>query len=436
MKRPTSDQQSPHSVESERAILGAVLLDNSCWWGTDKLTAEDFYLDSHQTIYRAMATLADEGKPIDFVTLGEELQARGKIESVGGVAYFTSLTDGLPRVKNISQYVESVLDKSKRRKLIAALTAAVQEAHYNGEPVAELISRTDVRLMEIESNTKNDPKHISEVLREADAQMESDMLASGENKASGYTTGVLSLDEMTGGYHRRELTVIGGEPSDGKTALLRQGIVANACMGVPQLVFSREVSRQRLVLDLKAYMSQTNPKHVSDGRKMDIFERLRFKDANKILEHWKLWIDDSRDLHIRDMVHKVRKWARLHDIKLFWLDFVQLVQGDGSNPTQQMEDVCRGTWSLVDSGLAGVVLTQLNRMPGEKKVRPRMRRSKDASKIEQDAHTVNFVYQPEDDDGRRMPHKAEIITAKQRHGPTGIIGVKFNTDTLIFEERP
>jgi len=391
-----------------------------------------------------MAELADAGIAIDFVTLTEAIGARdkresrgsGMCESVGGVAYITSLTDGLPRVKNIEQYVNIVLDKSKRRQLLLELSSAIERIRGDHGPIAEEIAQTDARLMELGSNTKSDPKHIREILEEADAQLHADMVEAGERKAIGFTTANDSLDDMTGGYHRREVTEIGGETSDGKSVLMRQGIIANACMGVRQLAFSREVSRQRLALDFKAFMSQTNPKHVSDGRKMDMFERERFKDVNKIIGRWPLWIDDSRSLHVDDLVHKARKFIRQNRVEMIWVDYIQLVAGTGANATLQMENVCKGIWDLADGeGVAMVVLSQLNRFPGEKKQRPRLRRSKDSSKIEQDAHTVIFVYQPEDDDGRRIPQKAELVVAKQRHGPTGIIGVKFNTETLIFEER-
>lgn len=432
------DRGLPCSLDAERAILGAILLDNSCWPQTERITAEDFYLSSHQAIYRRMAELAGDQKPIDLVTITE--CEPSQIQAMGGIAYICSLTDGLPRVKNIEQYVQIVTEKSRRRKFIQITSQALEDAYEYG-PIGDLIAKTERELLQIEVKAKSEPKHISEIIPEADRQVRAEIKIRTEKGIVGLPTGFKKLDEFTTGFRRREVTVYAGETSDGKSALLKQGIIANVYRGTKQLIFSREVSRVSLTLDFKSYEANVRGKSIREGT-MDLIETERFEAANARLKNWPVWIDDSRDLHIDDLLSKARKWIREQrkndEDVLVGVDYVQLVRGKGRNRTEEIEDICAGLWTLSDSeNIPVVVLSQLNYPEDkkDKKPRPSLRRLKGASRIEQDAHTLVFVYQPVDGEGQRMPEKSEVIVAKQRHGPTGILYAAFDTDTLMFTER-
>jgi len=168
------DRGMPSSVDVERAILGAVLLDNSCFWQTERLSASDFSVERHRIIYGSICSLWGDGKPIDFVTITEVLTQDDKLEKAGGVIYVTSLTDGLPRVKNIEQYVKIVMEKSRRRQFITLTAAALEEAYGNSGPIEELITRTERNLLDVETNKNSEPKHISDIIPEADAQIKAD----------------------------------------------------------------------------------------------------------------------------------------------------------------------------------------------------------------------------------------------------------------------
>jgi replicative DNA helicase len=389
-----------------------------------------------------MNEIAQDGKPIDFVTITECLGQHKEIEAVGGVAYVTSLTDGLPRVKNIKQYVDIVISLYQRRKFIQLTASALEEAYDNSGSIGDLIAKTEKSFLSIGIKGKSEPKHISEVIPRADAQVKAEEKSRMERGLVGRRTGLKKLDEFTTGYRNREVTVIAGETSDGKTCLMKQGIIASVFDGTKILVFSREVSDVSLTLDFKAYASGVRGKRIREGS-MDLIDRQRFHDCNEQVKQWPVWIDDSRDLHIDDLVSKSRRWIReqrksVEDELMVCMDYAQLMRGNGRNRTEEMEDICAGLWGLADAEhIPVIVLSQLNYPEDrkDKKPRPSLRRLKGASRIEQDAHTLIFVYQPLNDNGERWPEKSEIIVAKQRHGPTGTLYVAFDTETLMFTER-
>lgn len=434
------DRGLPSSLDAERSVLGAILLDNAAFDQTDNLSESDFSIQRHSLVYQAMCELAQDQKPIDFVTVTELLGQKDKLDKAGGVVYITCLTDGIPRVKNIKSYVDIVLEKSRRRKFIQLTVSALEEAYEDSGPIGDLIAKTGRELLQVETRSKSEPKHISDVIPEADAQVKQEAEKRIRRGLVGLPSGVKKLDEFTTGFRNREVTVIAGETSDGKSGLMKQGIVANVYQGTKMLVFSREVSRVSLTLDFKAHAANIAGKHIREGT-MDLLEMQAFHDCNKNLGKWPVWIDDSRDLHIDDLVSKSRRFIREQrkterDDLMVLVDYAQLVRGKGRTKTEEMEDVCAGLWGLADAeNIPLVVLSQLNYGDEKKKVRPTLKRLKNASRIEQDAHTLIFVYQPVDGEGQRMPEKSEIIVAKQRHGPTGPLYVAFDTDTLMFTER-
>lgn len=438
------DRPLPASVEAERAILGAVLLDNTAFYQTDRLTATDFSLDSHRRIFSAMCELMEDNSPVDFVTLigllgqkdkNEQRTGSGLIPSVGGVAYVTNLTDGLPRVKNIEQYVNIVLNHSKSRKFINTVHTALIEAYECRGPISELISSTDRKILSIEDSSKSGPARIGEILPSVNEEAKKQWDTDSSKIAIGYRTGLTADDEFTTGYRKKEVAVISGWTSDGKSALAKQGMLAQIVDQVPTLVFSREISKQQLTDDLKSFVAEIPPAHARDKRKMDLFERERYLDVDRMVRDWKFWIDGDRGLHIDEIRHRARKLIRQEGIEVIVIDYIQLVYGSGKNPTEKMEDVCAGIWAIADEeNVAMVALSQMTRDEKKEKRRPRLQDLKQASRIEQDAHIVKFVFRPLNDRGK-LTKNDELIIAKQRNGPTGTIWVEFNEDKLIYEKR-
>src|SRR5690348_1197028 len=214
----TLDRSLPASVEAERAILGAILLDNAAFpQAAEFLQADDFSLDSHRRIYRRMEELSNSGRAIDFVTLTEQLGQHKEIESVGGVAYVTSLTDGLPRVKNIDQYVRIVRDKALLRGLIHAATAAIQKAYDQDAPAEEIVDAAEADLFSVaQKRIGQGFMGVADIVRSSFGSI--DKLYERGQRITGLETHFEDLDSMTSGLQKSDLIIIAARPSMGKTA--------------------------------------------------------------------------------------------------------------------------------------------------------------------------------------------------------------------------
>src|SRR5215813_10486650 len=212
------DRGLPASIDAERAVLGAILLDNLTYsQASEHLLAEDFSLDSHRRIYLRMMELAEVGRPIDFVTLTEQLGQHKEIEAVGGVAYVTSLTDGLPRVKNIEQYVKIVKDKALLRGQIHAATSAIQKAHEQEAPAEEIIDAAESEIFKVaEQRIGQGFLGIPEIVKQSFGSI--DKLYEQGQRRSGLETHFEDFDSMTSGLQKSDLIIIAARPSMGKTA--------------------------------------------------------------------------------------------------------------------------------------------------------------------------------------------------------------------------
>lgn len=431
--------QMPQSIEAERAILGAVLLDNSCWWQTETLVWDDFNLHSHRMIYRRMCELMNDGRPIDFVTITEVLGQHEEVQAVGGVSYVTSLTDGLPRVKNIEQYVRIVKEKSSLRSLIRISQLAIQGA-YENEPAEKLIAETDRRILEIQGASKNDgPRHASVVVTEIRAEVERVRSLDPEQKYIGYTTGCAILDETTLGYHKGEMALIAGETSSGKSTLMRQGVFANLHKGVKNLVFTYEVKGRPFITNLLSPTSSISGNKLRDFRKLDDQAHILGKKSEMQVfdEHlgsvgnWYLWIEDnSRNNHIDHICASARAMIRRHGIEIVWVDQVSLTKGTGKDKVEQYEYISECLVALAHSEQVPViVLSQFNRdkeRQGGKRP-PRKGDIKWAGRLEEDANIEIFVWQEEVD-------RHWLIVEKQRSGATGKLPVTLDRSILWFED--
>src|SRR5260221_1117528 len=245
------DRGLPASADAERAILGAILLDNSSYpKAAEHLQADDFSLDSNRRIYLRMMELAENGRAIDFVTLTEQLGQHKEIESVGGVAYVTSLTDGLPRVKNIEQFVKIVKDKALLRGLIHAASTAVQKAYEQDAPAEEIIDAAESAIFKVaEQRIGQGFLGITEIVKQSFGTI--DKLYEQGQRITGLETHFEDLDGMTSGLQKSDLVIIAARPSMGKTAFAIN-IAENAAVGGNKVggVFSLEMSRESLLLRL------------------------------------------------------------------------------------------------------------------------------------------------------------------------------------------
>lgn len=423
------------TIDAERSILGAILLDSTTYWqASEELTVDDFFLETHQAIYRAMAEI-NEGKPVDIVTIAEWLKTKNRSQDI---AYVAGLTDGLPRRINIKRYVEIVKDHSRRRQYVLSLKMAYEKAKTEIDtPLSQLVAEHDKDILEIASKTaKRQPQKMVDLVDVFYENIEKMKGSATSEKTIGYPTGFGPLDELLTGYRKREMTIISGWTSHGKSLLMKQGVMANIAAGTPQMVFTKEVSWEQFVMNIIATACRIPPEHARDPRLMNLTERAYFYEIKNRAKKWPLWIDDARNLHINEVCARGRKLVRVDGVKLGWLDYMGLVEGSGKTPTERATSVCTGLWNLGDTeDIPMVVLCQLSRDEKKEEVVPRIQYLKDASIIEQAAHTILFVWREKDKSGNFVNEgKDRIAVAKQRNGKIGSLPIKLNEDLLIFEE--
>jgi replicative DNA helicase len=438
------DRGLPASVEAERAILGAILLDNSAYpQAAESLRPEDFSLDSHRRIYLRMMELAETGRAIDFVTLTEQLGQHKEIEAVGGVAYVTSLTDGLPRVKNIEQYVRIVKDKALLRGLIHAATSAIQKAYEQEAPAEEIIDSAESEIFKVaEQRIGQGFLGIPEIVKQSFGSI--DKLYEQGQRITGLETHFEDFDGMTSGLQKSDLVIIAARPSMGKTAFAIN-IAENAAVRDNKVVgvFSLEMSRESLLLRLLCSQAMVDSHKLRTGF-------LGRDDYNKLvtglaaLAEAPLFIDDTPGISISEMRAKCRRLQQAQGrLDLVIVDYLQLVAGTAlggkryENRTQEVSAISRGLKGLAKEMRCPVIaLSQLSRAPESRtgNNRPQLADLRESGAIEQDADVVAFifreeVYKPEDPD---LQGKAELIIAKQRNGPTGIVRLAFIKSSTRF----
>ncbi len=443
----TLDRSLPASVEAERAILGAILLDNSAFsQAAEFLQAEDFSLDSHRRIYLRMDELSNSGRAIDFVTLTEQLGQHKEIESVGGVAYVTSLTDGLPRVKNIDQYVRIVRDKALLRGLIHAANAAIQRAYEQDAPAEEIVDAAEADLFGVaQKRIGQGFMGVADIVRSSFGSI--DKLYDRGQRITGLETHFEDLDSITSGLQKSDLIIVAARPSMGKTAFAIN-IAENAAVRDKKVVgvFSLEMSRESLILRMLCSQSMVDSHKLRTGF-IGREEREKLVQGLAALLDSPIFIDDTPGISISEMRAKCRRLQQAQKrLDLIIVDYLQLCaaapSGSGGrryeNRTQEVSAISRGLKALAKEMRCPVIaLSQLSRAPESRtgNNRPQLADLRESGAIEQDADVVAFIFREEvyKHDDPDLEGKAELIIAKQRNGPTGTVHLAFIKRSTRFE---
>jgi replicative DNA helicase len=446
------DRGLPASVEAERSILGAILLDNHSYnEAAEKLRSDDFSLDSHRRIFSRMAELIDAHRAIDIVTLTEELSRRKEVEAVGGVAYLASLTEGLPRRPSIEEYVRIVKDKSLARQLIVICNTAITRAADQSEEALVVLDSAESGLLEVsERGITRGFAGIPEIVRDSFGSI--DNLYAQQKEVTGLATHYTHFDKMTSGLQASDLIIIAARPSMGKTAWAIN-IAENAAVndGKVVAIFSLEMSKESLLRRMLASQALVSMQKIQTGfiPKQD---RGKLMEALEKLAEAKIFIDDTPAIALSEMRAKARRLQRAQSgLDLIVIDYLQLMTastfGVGArryeNRTQEVSAISRGLKALAKELRVPVVaLSQLSRASeqrgGDK--RPMLSDLRESGSIEQDADVVAFIhrdsYYNKDENGDEDPdakNKAEIIIAKQRNGPTGSVHLAYLAECTRFE---
>ena len=435
-----NERLMPNDIESERSVLGAILLKSECInLVYEKIkSSEYFYRTNNQEIYDAMCQLLKSDTPIDMVTLSSELIKRGMLENVGGISYLTELTGAVPSVENVEHYADTVVEKYKLRRLIAALSQSVSECYGMEKDSKDVIEGAESALFNIAMNNEASKlEHVSESVNEVYEQIREIYLNHG--KTRGVPTGFYEIDQMTGGLQPSNLIIIAGRPSMGKTSLA-MNMAAHAAMVEKKSVafFSLEMSRSDLLMRLIGTAAGVDGNKIRSGNlEQDDWERIF--DATELLNNSKLYIDDTTQIGVTEIRSKCR---RIKDLALVVLDYISLMATDAKESRQQEV-------SLLSRQLKGlartlnvpvIVLSQLNRgvTSGRKGHTPMLSDLRESGAIEQDADLVMLVHRPGyyPSEGEEVDKNlAEIIIAKQRNGSTGTVELTWNPELTQFLSR-
>jgi len=445
----TVDRLPPHSPEAEQGVLGCALLSpNECLGECIekfKSGVDVFYDLRHQTIFTTISEMYDQREPIDVITLQQKLKDKQLLEQVGGIAYLSSLPDVVPSAANLSYYLDIVKEKYLLRKMIQTCTDVVGRVYeFEGE-VDALMDEVERDILRIsEARVQEHSSNIKELVKRAINQIED--FHQRQGMLTGVATGFTDLDKMTSGLHPGEMIVIAARPSMGKTSLA-MNIAEHVALEqkLPVGVFSLEMTSESLVLRMLCSRSRVNMRNVRDGF---LAERdfPKLTSAAGKLANAPLFIDDSSGLSILQLRAKARRMAQQYGIKLFVIDYLQLLHSTArraENRQQEIADISSGVKSLAkELGVPVIVLSQLNReLEKDKNRKPRMSDLRESGSIEQDADLVGLLYKPsagddEDSGGTGEEQEAvpvNLLIAKQRNGPTGDVHLTFLKSYTRFE---
>jgi replicative DNA helicase len=430
----------PHNAEAERSVLGVILLDNaSCNVAVTILSREDFYLDSHRRIFEKILRLYELNRAIDLVTLAEEMARAGELESIGGAAYLSSLTDGMPRSANVEYYARIVKEKSLLRKMINVSNNVIQQCFEGGEDAETVLDQAESKIFELaEDRVREGFYGINDIVQESFG--DTDRLLDRREHITGVATHYDDLDRLTSGLQPSELIVLAGRPSMGKTALALN-IAENVALVDRKTVaiFSMEMSKESLLMRLLCSQARVDSHRFRTGflQKQDYG---KLSVAISQLVEAPIYIDDVPALNIMQMRAKCRRLKREHDLSLVIVDYLQLMSGSGrfEGRVQEVSSISRGLKGLSKELQVPVLaLSQLSRAPEQERSdhRPQLAHLRESGSIEQDADLVLFIFREEvyneTEENRGL---AEIIIGKQRNGPLGRIKLAFLKDYTRFEK--
>jgi len=428
----------PHSEESERAVLAAVLLDPRLLpTVSGRLRPEDCYLEKHQLLYSTMLELQEDHTEIDLRTLQAKLQQKGHLERIGGVAYLASLDLDLPDLGRVETYVEIVKERSVRRRLIETSSSIIRDCLDGGVEAGLALGRAEQAIFSLgEEAIQRGFVQLGEILGPTLEDLE-------ERPGSmliGVPTGFTDFDRMTHGLNRGNLIIIAGRPGMGKTSLalnIAQHVAIRENRGAA--IFSLEMSQQELALrilcsEATVPFSSLRRGHLSQAHWKRIIQTARG------CSNAPLYIDDSPNPTLLEVASKARRLKAEKGIELLILDYLQLMQAGGRYENRNLEiaAISRGMKQLAkELEIPVIALSQLSRQPERRGSdhRPQLADLRESGSIEQDADLVAFVYRdemynPDDDEVKNL---AELIVAKHRNGETGTVGLVFLGETTSFK---
>ena len=437
----------PQALEVERAVLGALMNDRDAYAVVcEILSPESFYEQRNQLIYSAIRDLSLAEKPVDVLTVTDELERQGCLDKVGGAIYIADLSNKVASSANIEYHARIIAHKFLARQLISFASEIETKAFDGSMDIDDLMQEAEGSLFELSRrNMKKDYTQIDPVISNALEVIQK--AAANKDGLTGVPTGYHKLDNITSGWQASDLVIIAGRPAMGKTSFalsMAKNIAAD--YKVPMAFFSLEMSNVQLVNRLISNCCEIQGSKILNGQlKPDEWERLD-KRLNNLIGS-PLYVDDTPGLSVFELRTKARRLVRDHGVKIIMIDYLQLMNANGMRFSSRQEEVSTISRSLKqiakELDIPILALSQLNRgvesREGLEGKRPQLSDLRESGAIEQDADMVLFVHRPEyyhiyqDENGRDLHGMAQIIIAKHRKGATGDVLLNFRGEFTRFE---
>lgn len=441
---PGYDRRPPFSAEAEISVLGGMLIDRDAVVRAVEVVNDSmFFREAHRRLFRAMTRLFERGDVIDVITVSEELKKTEDLESSGGLEYLAELVDAVPTAANIGYHARIVREKALLRRLIDASSQIIRDVYDQGErEVDQIMDEAESRIFQVaQSHAREGFVWIKEILWPTFEHIE--RLQESAGGITGVPTGFPDLDRMTTGLQSGDLVIVAARPAMGKTSWV-MNVAQNAAIehDVPVAIFSLEMSKEQLVQRLLCSEGRVDAQKLRRG-KLSPDEYQRLAAAAGHLNTAPLWIDDSPGTTVLEMRAKARRLKSETDLGLLVIDYMQLMGSSGryENRVQEVSEISRGLKALArELNVPVVALSQLSRQPEQRTdKKPQLSDLRESGSIEQDADLVMFLFRPEyyfgpvDKDGNSLEGQSELMVAKQRNGPTGVVHLFFHKQYTRFD---
>lgn len=428
----------PQNIDAEMSLLGAILIDEEVLADiTEHVKPKDFYDKRHAVIFDAIMRLYEKNKPVDLLTLTDELKRKKEIDEVGGSAYLTELTNYVPTAAHAESYAEIVAQKAVRRRLIRA-SGEISELGYDEQTTTqELLQQAEAELFSVsDQSLKQDLTSLESILTDSFDRLEE--LHRNKGALRGVRTGYRDLDNMTAGLQRSDLIILAARPAMGKTTLVTNLAYNVATIAKqPVLFFSLEMSKEQLVDRMLSDASGVDSWNIRTGNLSDDdFSKL--SEAMGEMSEAPIFIDDTPGLSVLEMRTKARRAAHDQPLGLIIIDYLQLMQGSGrhdGNRVQEVSEISRGLKLIArELNVPVIALSQLSRSVESRSPQiPQLADLRESGSIEQDADIVMFIYReayynPETE----RENITDLIIAKHRNGPVGKVELYFHPERLRF----
>ena len=418
----------PHSLEAEKSVIGSMLMSgDAVTTAVEILTKEDFYEQQYGVLFEAMKELYDEDRPVDVITLADRLKMKDVPPELIDMAFVTDIIAAVPTSANIRYYANIVAEKATLRRLIKVMSEIENDCYLGREEVRTILARTEKEVFAVlQQRTGGEYTPIRDIVLQTLTRIEN--AAKAKSAVTGLATGFIDLDYKTSGFQNSDFILIAARPSMGKTAF-----VLNICQymafreNIPCALFSLEMSKDQLMNRLFALESFVNAQSLRTGKLKDE-EWAKLVEGAGTISNSRLIIDDTPGINLQEFRSKARKYKLDADIQIIFIDYLQLMAGNGGrseNRQQEISDISRALKSLArELNIPIVALSQLNRGVEQREDhRPMLSDLRESGAIEQDADVVMFIYRDEyyNKDSSENKGIAEIIVAKQRNGPIGTV---------------